>query len=357
MTTLLRPGAAALLFAATLATGCGRGAHETPAADHGPALTVAVIQVVAADAGAVVLPARVAAREEVTLTARMGAQLTALPVREGASFRRGQTLAAFDAPETRAALDGALAGLEAATVARDLARRQEARMESLYATRVAALREVEGAHAERRAAEAAWAQARAQAGQIGSATRLTAPFDGVVARRHVDVGATVGPGQPLLDVRSTGAGEITVSIPESALEQLTGARAEVQVGDGPWHAATLVRVDGMTDWSTRSRTARFRVPDGMALDPGTFARVRLAPAVAAVTAPAAGLRVPATALVRRGGLTGVYVVEDDVARLRWLRVGRQDGAGIAVLAGLTGDEKVIADPAGLSDGRAVKVAR
>lgn len=353
MTKSLRFSAALLAFAAA---GCGGGTpkHATP--DAGPAVNVSVIRAAAFEGGALVLPARVTAREEVTLTARLAAQLTALPLREGDRFRRGQTLAAFDAPETRAALEGARAGLAAATVARDLARRQESRMDSLYASRVAALRELEGAQAERRGAEAQWAQARAQVDGMESATRLVAPFDGVVVRRHADVGATLGPGQPVLDIRSTATGEITAMVPESELGRLAGARAEVQVGDGAWESARLVRVDGMTDFTTRSRTARLVPVSGAALDPGAFARVRFA-GPAAGKAPAGGaLTVPVTALVRRGGLTGVFVAEDGVARLRWLRVGRESGGQVEVLAGLAATDAVIAAPAGLADGRAVKVA-
>ena len=233
-------------------------------------------------------------------------------------------------------------------------------MDSLFANRVAALRELEGAQAERRAAEAGWAQARAQVDQLRSGTAIEAPFDGVVVRRHADVGATVGPGQPLLDIRSSDAGEITASVPEAGLAMLPHARAEVQIGDGPWGPATLERVDGMTDFGTRSRVARFRAAAGAVVEPGAFARVRLTPAASHDTGKDASsaarfLTVPSRSLVRRGSLTGVFVAESGVARLRWLRIGRESDGGIEVLAGLGADDDVIEDPAGLEDGRAVKV--
>jgi RND family efflux transporter MFP subunit len=350
----------ALVAAALLAAGCGRHASEQAAADTRPAVEVRVARAATGAGDALVLPARVTALEEVTITARAGARLTALPLREGDRFRRGQTLAAFDAPETRAALAGAEAGLAAATLGRDLARKQEARMDSLYAGRVAALHELEGAQAERRAAEAGWAQARAQVDQFRSGILLSAPFDGVVVRRHADVGVTVGPGQPLLDIRSEGAGEIVASVPEAELPRLAHAQAEVQVGDGAWAPASLARVDGMTDFSTRSRVARFRAAAGVALEPGAFARVRLSAASphetgkAAVTA-AGVLTVPSRSLVHRGSLTGVFVAESGVARLRWLRVGRETGGRTEVLAGLGPLDDVVDEPAGLEDGRAVKV--
>ena len=229
-------------------------------------------------------------------------------------------------------------------------------MDSLYAQRVAALRELEGAQAERRAAEAAWAQARAQVDGLRSGTQLTAPFAGVVVRRHADPGVTVGPGQPLLDIRSTAVGEIATNVPESELARLQGGRVEYQVGDGPWRAATIARVDGMTDWGTRSRVARLRPAGGEVLEAGAFARVRLAPRVGAAPVNSEPLRVPLAALVRRGALTGVFVAEDGVARLRWLRVGHESGGTIEVLAGLGPSDAVIADPAGLVDGRSVTMA-
>lgn len=350
---------AVLAVPAVLAlTGCGGAKHETAAHDSGPAVDVTVLRAATSSGDALVLPARVTAREEVTLTARLGARLTALPLREGDHFRRGQTLATFDAPETRASLDGARAGLAAATVARDMARKQEARMDSLYANRVAALRELEGAQAERRGAEAAWAQAKAQVDGMQSGATLEAPFDGVVVRRHADVGVTVGPGMPLMDIRSSDVGEITASVPESELGRLVASgAAEYQVGDGAWESATLVRTDGMTDYSTRSRVARFKPTSGAKLEAGAFARVRLTGATGASGAAVpVTLNVPVTALVTRGGLTGVYVAEDGIARLRWLRVGRESGGNVTVLAGLSAEDEVIVNPAGLADGRAVKVA-
>lgn len=339
---------------AALAAGCGGHATPRAAAPSGPAVPVQVARAGAVSDGALVLPARVGAREEITLTARIAAQLSSLPRREGERFGRGQVLATFDAPETRATLEGARAGLAAATVARDMARRQESRMDSLYASRVAALRELEGAQGERRAAEAQWAQARAQFDGLESATRLTAPFDGVVVRRHADPGATLGPGQPVLDLRSHAVGEITAMVPESQLPRVSGARAEYQVGDGPWRPARLVRVDGMTDFATRSRTARLRPAGGESLEAGAFARVRFAGGQAA-PGTTAGLSVPLAALVRRGALTGVYLAQDGHARLRWLRVGREQGGSVEVLAGLAAEDEIILDPTGLVDGRAIQV--
>jgi hypothetical protein len=68
------------------------------------------------------------------------------------------------------------------------------------------------------------------------------------------------------------------------------------------------------------------------------------------------LWVPAGAIVRRGQLAGVFTIDDDVARLRWIREGRRTADAIEVLGGLAAGEIVVADPAPrLADGHPVRV--
>jgi hypothetical protein len=62
------------------------------------------------------------------------------------------------------------------------------------------------------------------------------------------------------------------------------------------------------------------------------------------------LTVPAGALVRRGQVTSVFVVDQDVARLRLVNV-----SGTEVLAGLSaGEVVVVTPPPGVTDGRRVR---
>jgi len=122
-------------------------------------------------------------------------------------------------------------------------------------------------------------------------------------------------------------------------------------------------VDGMTDFATRTRVARFRpARPADPLDPGAFARVRITggapgPTGRDDTSMQRTLSVPARSLVRRGALAGVYVVREGRAYLRWLRLGAVDGERVEVLSGLDPGDEIAADPAGLVDGRVVEVAR
>jgi RND family efflux transporter MFP subunit len=354
------PNRLGVLFAAVLLAGCGPKHDGTAGGSHGPAATVAVLEVTSrADGPSLTLPARVRAREEVTVHSTLSGRVTALPFAEGQPFNAGDVLARFDAPEAREAIAAAKAAVEAAAVRVDLARRQEGRVDSLYAQGVASVRDVELVRSERQAAEAADAEARSSEASLLVGTAVPAPFAGVVVRHDVDPGASVAPGQALLDIRSSNAGEILAAVPEGAVSRLRGARVTFQVGDGAWYPAKLARIDGMTDFTTRTRNAWFvPSPGGPRLDPGAFARVKIelpSRASGGDGRPDQPVTIPSRCLVRRGGLSGVFVVRDGHAVLRWLRIGRADSLQTEVLAGLSPGERVVLDPGDLSDGESVTV--
>ena len=239
-------------------------------------------------------------------------------------------------------------------------------MDSLYDSRIVALRDAELARAEARAAEAVYAGARAALGQQRAASVIVAPFAGIVVRHRADVGARLTPGAPVMDVRSAGAVEIEVPLPESMIESARGSRVSVRVGEGVWRAANITRLDGMIDPSTRTRTAYLAFDEAAPeAEPGSFAHARFDPGVAASAMAAGGrtsipsptVTIPAAALVRRGALTGVYVIREERASLRWVKLGHTDGGSVEVLAGLRPGEDVALDPAPLADRRLVEIRR
>ena len=66
-------------------------------------------------------------------------------------------------------------------------------------------------------------------------------------------------------------------------------------------------------------------------------------------------RVPRSALVQRGDLTGVFVAENGRARLRWLSLGEMSESDVVVRAGLAPSESVIDAPGSLRDEQAVEI--
>jgi RND family efflux transporter MFP subunit len=193
-------------------------------------------------------------------------------------------------------------------------------------------------------AEAEFKAARAQAGGASAGLShgsITAPMAGVVGQRFVEAGDLAVPGKPLITVFDPKSLRLVASIPQATLGDLRGVKkARVEFPEsGRWLDAARVEVLPTVDAVTRSATVRVYLADNVAgIAPGMFARVHL------ITGQGRKLLVPATAVVRRGEVTGVYVVDDkQMPRLRQVRVGETFADGIEILAGIASGERIALD--------------
>ena len=159
--------------------------------------------------------------------------------------------------QAEAAADGAAAQVIAARVKLRHAEQEVDRIRKLFANRVASQNEVDDttALAEEVAADlhAAEERERAERAMVGNAapvrqaeaalrqaeialdhTRVTAPFDGIIGRRSVELGANVAPGQPLLALAESGGSWVTANFKETQIERMDpGDPAEVRVDAYP----------------------------------------------------------------------------------------------------------------------------
>jgi RND family efflux transporter MFP subunit len=322
------------------------GSPERPAAvpeARGASRPVEVAEVAAEGSpGLDSVPATVHARDRATLAARIPASVVALPFREGEPVAQGDVVARLD--------DGALrSAVEAAESALGSAQADQRRAERLLAKNAATPREVEQATARTAAAQAAVQGARENL----SYAVLRAPFAGTVAARPVDVGDVVNPGAPVIELEGAGVLELRATVDAAAAQALhVGDRVEARVdGQAAPVAATVRSLSGAGDPATHRFELRAELPAAAGLRSGLFARLQLPRAATALTVPT----VPARAVFARGGLSGVFVVDGPVARLRWIAAGAQTGDRIEVRAGLHAGERVVIDPAGLEDGAPVVV--
>jgi RND family efflux transporter MFP subunit len=176
------------------------------------------------------------------------------------------------------------------------------------------------------------------------------------------VGDVVMPGTPLVEIDGEGGLEVVATVDEDAVARLSaGARLAVDVdGQSSPIEGTIRAVAPSGDSVTHRTQMRVDLPPATGVRSGMFARLRLAPAPAVkgagkgAAAEEARLVVPESALVRRGGLAGVFVVSEGHARLRWIAVGEAEDGTVEVRAGLRDGERVVTDPSGLVDGAAVK---
>jgi hypothetical protein len=107
----------------------------------------------------------------------------------------------------------------------------------------------------------------------------------------------------------------------------------------------VVEVSRAVDADARAFLVKIALPDVPGLRSGEFGKARFK------GAPRRVLAIPPSAILRRGQVTSVFVVENDVARVRLVNLSESE-----VRAGLTESEVVIlSPPAGVSDGRRVSV--
>jgi RND family efflux transporter MFP subunit len=281
---------------------------------------------------------RIEAAREAEVATRTSGTLVRFLVDVGDPVRRGQLLAVLDDADVQARIGGAEAQ-------RELAEQTYGRVERLAADGAASRQELDEMLARREAARAGVAEARAQAAYVS----VAAPFDGVVVARMADAGDLAMPGRAVLRIAGEGAVKVVADLPAGLVGSLSpGARVAVRRSGGEAVPATVTRVVPTVDAASR----RFRVeaaPEaGAELRAGEIVRLEL---------PGGGADtrwIPGDAVVSRGQLRGVYALEADTLRLRWLRLGRTVGDAVEVLAGPAGALTVVRRPGpGLIDGQPV----
>jgi hypothetical protein len=155
------------------------------------------------------------------------------------------------------------------------------------------------------------------------------------------------PGMTLLRLEDTREFRLDVRVDESRIAQIRhGDRVPVLLGAATSPIVGIVaEVSRAVDADERSFLVKIALPHEDGVRSGTFGKTRFrGTSRRAVT-------VPASAIVRRGQLTSVFVVENGLARVRLVSLRESE-----VLAGLTDSEVVIlSPPAGVTDGRRVSV--
>jgi RND family efflux transporter MFP subunit len=322
----------------------------------------------------------VQARTTATIMARIVAPVREVRVGPGDRVRAGQPLIVLDgsdlsarARSARAAslsadqsATAAASGQQAAEAALSLARATHERISGLYAKRSATAQELDDATGTLRAAEAgaAGAAARAQAAVSGSESAradseaagttasfatITAPFDGVVTDKLVEPGNMAAPGAPLMHLEDTRGFRLDVHVDESRIGQISpGAIVPVSLDSGTGGATTTVsgtvaEIARAIDADARAFLVKITLPNTTGLRSGMFGRARFS------AGARRALTVPERALVHRGQVTSVFVVEKGIARVRLVNV-----SGTEVLAGLSEADVVIVEaPPAVTDGRRV----
>ncbi|MGV8940501.1 MAG: efflux RND transporter periplasmic adaptor subunit [Lysobacter sp.] len=286
----------------------------------------------------------VEAVQQVDISAQTQGRVAAVNVDLDDRVEAGDVLLRLSAVEQQAGVNSARAQLRAAEALAVEADANHRRYAALGNGQFVSRAQIDQARAARDSAFAARDAARAQLEQVGQQAAYTvvrAPFAGIVNARRVEPGESVVAGQPLLSMYAPEALRIRVQVPQSEAAGIAAAnRASVVLADGRRVEAAAVSVLPSADPLTHGIGVRVTLPPvDQVLLPGTTAKV-----VFPIAGGSEVLWIPGAAVVRRGELTGAYVLADDRLVLRQLRLGRDSGGGVEVLAGLQPGETIATDP-------------
>ena len=326
--------------------------HETSLAATRTQTTQAAVQVETVNVSSIAdiyrASGTVRARQTAAIASKIAANILEARVHAGDYVEAGQVLLVLDRRDLEANLRRAEAAriesetavsetenaIASARASVDLARVTHKRFQDLLAQTSVSQQEfdesvarlknaeaaVEMAVSKRRQAEARRSQVEAELAAarvtLGYAT-LTAPFAGLVMERKADPGSLATPGAPLLTLEREGNLRLEASIDESRLGLVRiGASVAVEIdGLNRTVSGRVGEIVPLIDPATRTLTAKIDLPGLPGLRTGMFGRAVFA----------AGSReavvVPQSAVLERGQIRSVHVVEGDTARLRFVTLG------------------------------------
>jgi membrane fusion protein (multidrug efflux system) len=299
------------------------------------------------------------ARSQAAVASQVGGQITRIVRDEGAALGAGDLVMEIDPERRQLEADSARALLAQADAQAGEAQRELARMEKLHAQGVASDARLDEARTALRSTRASRDALRAQLGMSERSLRdssVTAPFAGLVARRHVSEGEFVAPGQTLFDLVALDPIEVEFHVSErdSGLVA-TGASVDVRVAPFPDEIfrATVSVVSPVIDAATRTLRVKASLdnPEGR-LRPGLFARADLGVAVREGVA-----MIPEEAVLQRAdGAVAFRLVDDDRVERRSLELGVIREGMVEVRSGLdVGDVVVVRGQSELMHGSVVSV--
>jgi RND family efflux transporter MFP subunit len=339
----------------TAALGCSGEQARPASADADPVVVDTVVAELEAIPETAVASGGVEPWRRVSPGSKIMGRVDSVPVRQGDRVQAGQVLARLESRDLEAAVAQAEAAVAMAEAQLANASAQYERMQALHERGSVTDKNLEDATAGFRVAEAGLHQAEANLAAARVAlgyAEIRSPVAGWVVARRVEAGDMAAPGQPLFSVEDLARVKVVVQVPETQV---------VGMAEGDIAAVTIdvlgrsfdARVDRVIPaGDAKSRTFEVKVtldnPDG-AIKSGMFARARFEKGTRQA------LLVPSEAVVTRGQMQGLLLVADGRARLRWIRVGREEDGRVEVISGLeAGDSFISPAPHGMADGAPVR---
>lgn len=300
--------------------------------------------------GELVLPGNVSAFYTGSIYARVGGYVKDWYQDIGAHVKKGQVLAFIDSPDLDQQLAQARADLIRTQANQQLAEVTYERWSTLSLKNIVSQQAKDEKYGDAlaKAADVQAAQANvARLEAMSSFKNLTAPFDGIVTARSLDIGDLVEAGskagKALFQVSDLHVMRIYVNVPQAFLGDMKdGLKAALQLPgiDEQFEAKLLTTSNAVSE---QSRTALVQLladnPDGR-LWPGAFTMVHFH-----IPSDPNILRIPATALIfGPQGMQVAKVESQNKVVLNKVELGRNLGNEVEIVLGVSSSDRIIDSP-------------
>jgi len=310
------------------------------------------------------LPGNIVANLETTIYARANGYVGKWLVDIGDRVKAGQVLAELQTPELDQELATARGNLKQSQANFELARVTAERWQELAQKQVVSKEDNDTRQSSYQAAAATLTANKATVGQyeaLQAFKNVTAPFDGIITSRKIDVGSLVSQGSgtagtPLYSLAQTDPVRIFVDVPQSDSPLITvGMETKLFVRERANRDFTghVTRTAGALNPTSRTLLTEIEIPnhDG-ALFTGMYAQAKFT-----LVNKNGPITIPANAFVFRaeGPLVAVVTNEN---KIHWqpIQVGRDFGTYMEVLKGLADNARVVVNPTDdLTEGLQVQV--
>jgi RND family efflux transporter MFP subunit len=318
------------------------------------------------DGMAVTLPGTLQGVIESTVYARSSGYLARWMKDIGASVKKGELLAEINAPEIDQQLHQAEAARAQSASSEALAQSSAERWQSLRQKDAVTQQELDERLSAYKQAQADLAAAEANVSRLRSLqgfNRVTAPFDGVLTRRNVDVGDLInagngGAGQALFTLAQVDPLRLYIYVPQVYANQVKigdTVRVSLAEGAGEHYQGSIARTARAIDPATRTLQVEIRVPNpGGELFSGAYVQAELP-----IKGDRAATVVPTNVLLFRPDGPRVAVVDQSGrVHLALVKLGTDYGNSVEVQSGLDAADRIIVNPAdSLADGDVVTLVR
>lgn len=272
----------------------------------------------------------------VTVSTDLAGIVSQIAFQSGASVKKGDLLIKLDSQQEEAQL-------RSAEARRDLAKVNLERQRDLVASGAVSKSEFDSAESEYRRAEAAVDESRA----LIARKNITAPFDGRLGIRQVDLGQYVNVGTPIVQLESTDPIHVEFAVPQQSLELIAvGKKLRLKatgIGDAEFEGE-ITAIDSRLDEATRNVMVQGTVsnPENK-LRAGMFANVEvLLPEKTVVSVPASSISYAPygdSVFIVKSGETGKVVAQ------QFVKLGASRGDQIAVVSGIQEGDEVVSSGA------------